>query len=66
MTHRKADDHVEQEMTRSRHVELHRGLDELIACFIADTGRLPSETTLMELMIWSNEQTTAPSCAQKK
>ena len=46
---------------KKRHVELHRSLDELVADFVAQTGRLPSETTIMDLMRWSHEQTIAPT-----
>ncbi len=34
--------------------QLHSSLDMLVADFINDTGRLPSQTTVMELMEWSN------------
>ena len=40
-----------------RHKELHGYLDELIADFIRDTDKLPSETKLTELMTWSFNQT---------
>lgn len=39
-----------------RHRQLHRGLDELAADFIKDTGKTPSGATIMELMEWSNGQ----------
>ena len=42
---------------RKRHIELHERLDELIANFIIETGKRPSETTIFELMKWSFEQT---------
>lgn len=45
------------EKHKERHKELHKSLDELVACFIDKTGKLPSETYLMELMSWSFEQT---------
>ena len=45
---------------KKRHVELHRMFDELIADFIAVTGKLPSQTALLELMEWSFKQTTEP------
>jgi hypothetical protein len=41
---------------KNRHKELHNMLDELVACFISETKNLPSKTTVMELMTWSNEQ----------
>lgn len=50
----------ESKMTKAqhkkRHVELHKALDELAADFITDTSRLPSKTSVMELMLWSQEQ----------
>jgi hypothetical protein len=44
-----------------RHQLLHKELDELIADFIQETGKLPSKTTLMELITWSHEQTIKPT-----
>ena len=46
---------------KARHVELHQKLDELIADFIAHTEGLPSQTTLMEFLQWSHQQTLEPS-----
>lgn len=46
---------------RQRHIELHEALDELIADFLAQTSYLPSDTSLMELMKWSCEQTINPT-----
>ena len=49
---------------KQRHVELHRDLDELVACyFTQNTQKLASETTLMEFMTWSHKMTINPSCA---
>ena len=45
---------------RQRHIELHKYLDELLADFIQFTGKLPSQTTIMELIKWSYKQTTKP------
>lgn len=45
----------------ARHKLLHREFDELIADFIGHTERLPSQTTVMELMEWSHEQTILPT-----
>ena len=42
---------------KERHQLLHKMLDELVADFIQETGKLPSETKLIELMDWSYEQT---------
>ena len=44
-----------------RHLELHNMLDELSADFIRHTNKLPSNSTMMELMTWSFEQTKNPS-----
>lgn len=52
--------------TKGRHVELHQKLDELIACFITETEKLPSKTTLMEFMEWSHEMTKTPTCVGKQ
>jgi len=52
---------MEKEEHKARHKELHKYLDELIADFIRHTNKLPSETSLMELMKWSNEQTKNPT-----
>lgn len=46
---------------RQRHVELHRKLDELVADFISCTGKLPSQTNLMEFMKWAYQQTIQPT-----
>lgn len=48
------------EQHKQRHVELHRALDELVADFITHTGKLPSKSTLIELMEWSHKQTQEP------
>jgi hypothetical protein len=42
---------------RKIHIELHKKLDELLADFINETKKLPSKTTIMELMEWSYKQT---------
>ena len=46
---------------KERHVELHKALDELIADFISHTSKLPSDTSLMELMKWSHQQMMEPT-----
>lgn len=46
---------------KQRHVELHKKFDELLADFIGHTGRLPSETNLIEFMNWSYRQTLDPT-----
>jgi len=42
---------------QERHQELHGNLDELAADCMMDTGNLMSETSVMELMAWSHQQT---------
>lgn len=46
---------------KKQHKELHNSLDELTADFIRHTKGLPSNTTVLELMTWSHEQTTNPT-----
>lgn len=52
---------MKYEEHQKRHIELHRMLDELTADMIKNTDKLPSETTVMELMKWSYEQTKNPT-----
>lgn len=35
------------------HREAHKTLDKLMACFIENTGRMPSQTTVMEFARWN-------------
>jgi len=53
---------------QERHAQLHKSFDELVADFIDQTGKLPTKTSIYELMVWSHEQTIKPSVkfAQKK
>lgn len=45
----------------ARHVELHAALDELLTCFLlAHKHKVPSRTTVLELMTWSHEATREP------
>ena len=46
---------------KKRHEELHKNLDELVADFINHTKKLPSKSTVMELMEWSFKQTVKPT-----
>jgi hypothetical protein len=48
---------------RARHLELHQALDELAADWVAHQppGKVFSNSTIMELMEWSFEQTQAPT-----
>jgi hypothetical protein len=46
---------------RERHQLLHQHFDELMADFLYHhKDKLPSDTTLEELMIWSHQQTIDP------
>ena len=47
---------------KQRHVELHQSLDELVACFVYETGKLFSKTSVMELVEWSHQMTKKPTC----
>lgn len=53
-------DKTQREAHKERHGELHQMFDELVADFILHTGKLPSQTTLKELMDWSYLQTLNP------
>ena len=46
---------------RQKHVELHHSLDILVADWIDQTKSMPSNSTIMELMKWSHEQTHSPT-----
>ena len=46
---------------REKHKLLHSHLDELLADFITQTGKLPSKTNIIELLTWSHEQTINPT-----
>lgn len=52
-------------MTRKEHIEhhlrLHKALDELVADYIAHTKMLPSNSTVIDLIRWSFEQTEDPT-----
>jgi hypothetical protein len=48
-------DHIE------RHIKLHNALDELVADFVQHTKKMPSTTTIYELMKWSHEQCSEPT-----
>ena len=55
---------IDRDEHRKRHIELHRKLDELVADWIRDTGSLPSESTVMDLMTWSYQQSLNPTVPQ--
>jgi len=42
---------------QERHIFLHKCLDELLADFIRNTGRLLSDTNLVDFLNWSHLQT---------
>ena len=47
---------MESERGCINYEKMHRSFDELLAVFIYETGRLPSETTLTKLLEWLYEQ----------
>ena len=48
---------MDEKEHKIRHQVLHKELDELVADFIQETGKRPSETSLIDFMTWSFEQT---------
>ena len=52
---------ITKEEHLERHKELHRELDELLADYVYHTKKLFSESTIMELMEWSHQQTQNPT-----
>ena len=48
---------MDKEEHKKHHIELHQALDLLAADMMLHTNRLLSETTILELMEWSHEQT---------
>ena len=53
-------DSSEKENHIKIHKELHESFDKLVADFIIHTEKLPSKTTVWELMEWSYIQTIDP------
>lgn len=51
----KKSDHIE------RHKVLHSCFDELLGDFISHTSKMPSKTTVMELLKWSYSQSENPT-----
>lgn len=51
LQHRQKSEQIEE-----HYRELHAALDELTAYFIQETGHVPSETTVLDLMIWASQQ----------
>ncbi len=52
---------MDYEEHKQKHQVLHNMLDELVADFIGTTRKLPSKSTILELMEWSHIQTITPS-----
>lgn len=56
-------------MTKEEHIKIHKklhhSLDVLVADMIDQTRKLPSSTTVMELIEWSYEQTTNPTTKER-
>jgi len=55
------------EELKTRHGAMHRALDELAACFLAETDckELPTDTTLARFMEWSWSMTHKPTCVRQ-
>lgn len=50
---------------KQRHIELHKNLNELVVNFIQhNDGALLSQTSVMDLMRWSHEQTINPTASK--
>jgi hypothetical protein len=47
---------------KKRHQELHTSLDELLACYLVQTGKTISQTTLMSFLKWSHRMSESPTC----
>lgn len=53
---------VTPEMHMCKHAQLHKALDELVGDFVHHNPRkLPTRTTIYELMVWSKGQITNPT-----
>lgn len=46
---------------KQRHIELHKKLDELAADFLIHTKKRLGNSTILELIEWSHEQTLNPT-----
>ena len=46
-------------------IHKHDMLDSIVAVFLDETGKLPSDTTIMELMKWSDRKTKGIPNAKK-
>ena len=49
---------------KKRHGELHRAFDELLACYLIESGKTISQTQLMDFIKWSHRMTENPTCVQ--
>ncbi len=56
------EEYVEHESHVDRHKKLHRYFDELLADWIdkCESRPMPSKNTVLDLMVWSNKQTSKP------
>jgi hypothetical protein len=58
---RPGSDRMTQDEHRARHELLHQMFDELLADYLTcNRGKVPSMTTVMELVTWSHQQTIEP------
>ena len=51
---------------KQQHVKLRESLDELVADFLIHARRLPSSSTVMELMQWAAGQCVDPAPEEEK
>ena len=51
-----------RKIMQERHKILHKTFDELLACFINETGKTPAEATVTEFIEWSYGMTLNPTC----
>jgi hypothetical protein len=61
-----AEDHIEASRVTQRHKELYKSLEELVTCYVSETGHPPSKTTVMQLMRWSYHMKREPTCVRKE
>ena len=45
-----------------RHQSLHRALEELLGCWQQETGGDVAEFSILDLLDWSSQQTSAATC----
>lgn len=51
---------MNRDIHKETHKILHEALDKLVADWIKNTGKLPSKSSILELMQWSNKQLIDP------